>query len=261
MPLHWMDVTSLSFNTLLLLERVQLSWLPGSPVPREDMALALRANPTVAWYLRHKCPDIAAWMDEILATTPASASAARIRQAEITVMEHLNDWIIYVVDPTVYDAQPFHGWDSDELLSLTDFSGKTVVDIGSGTGRQAFTVAPFAQTVFAVEPVGNLRRFIKEKARKLGLINIFAVDGLLQDLPFPDDFADVTMSGHAYGDDPEQEYLEMLRVTKPGGMIIFCPGTSISEVTAHEYLVSQGFAWSIFEEPRDGLKRKYWKTK
>jgi SAM-dependent methyltransferase len=200
-------------------------------------------------------------VDETLTHAPASAPPERIRQAEITVMEHLNDWIIYVVAPTIYDAQPFHAWDSNELLSLTDFSGKTVVDVGSGTGRQAFTVAPLAQTVFAVEPVGNLRRFMKERACNLGLTNVYPVDGLLEDIPFPDGFADVTMSGHAYGDDPARECQEMVRVTKPGGMVILCPGTGMREVTAHEYLVSQGFAWSVFEEPRDGLKRKYWKIK
>ena len=29
MSADWMDVSSLPFNTLLLLERVQLSWFPG----------------------------------------------------------------------------------------------------------------------------------------------------------------------------------------------------------------------------------------
>ena len=85
------------------------------------------------------------------------------------------------------------------------------------------------------------------------------MDGLITDLPFPDGFADITMGGHVFGDTPEASYREMKRVTKPGGMIILCPGTSCRRTEAHEYLVSQGFAWSTFEEPRDGTKRKYWK--
>jgi hypothetical protein len=44
MPVNWMDVTSLSFNNLLLLERVQLSWFPGW-LPEPELAIALRANP------------------------------------------------------------------------------------------------------------------------------------------------------------------------------------------------------------------------
>ena len=47
----WLDVTDLPFNSLLLLERVQLSWFPGW-VPEHELGTALRANPAVEWYLR-----------------------------------------------------------------------------------------------------------------------------------------------------------------------------------------------------------------
>ena len=72
--------------------------------------------------------------------------------------------------------------------------------IGAGTGRLTFTAAPKAKTVFAVEPVGNLRRYIREKAKKLDLTNIYAVDGLITEIPYPDDFADVTMGGFVFGE-------------------------------------------------------------
>ncbi len=69
MPLDWIDATSLSFNTLLLLERVQLGWFPGW-VPEEELAVALRANPVVEWYMRHKCPEIAGWLDGVMSKAP-----------------------------------------------------------------------------------------------------------------------------------------------------------------------------------------------
>ena len=47
------------------------------------------------------------------------------------------------------------------MTSLVDFTGKDVIDVGAGTGRLALTVAPLARVVFAVEPVGNLRTFLK----------------------------------------------------------------------------------------------------
>ncbi len=51
---NWLDVTSLSFNALLLLERVQLRWFPAWRWTSEaSLAQALRAHPAVAWYLRH----------------------------------------------------------------------------------------------------------------------------------------------------------------------------------------------------------------
>jgi SAM-dependent methyltransferase len=199
-------------------------------------------------------------LDQVLSAHPASAApiAERIRLAEINILNRINDWVVYVVDPTIYDAQPFLGWDSDELRSVTDFSGKTVIDIGSGTGRLAFTAAEKAAAVYAIEPVGNLRIYIKHKARVQNLNNIFVVDGLITDLPFPAGFSDITMGGHVLGDHPQTEYAEMKRVTKTGGMLILCPGTSLGETKAHDFLVSRGFSWSVFEEPRDGPKRKYW---
>lgn len=261
MPLNWIDITNLSFNTLLLLERVQLSWFPGW-MPEKELAIALKANPVVEWYLRHKCPDLIPWLDILLSehhyTSPLSAE--QIREAECEVLRTINDLIVYVLDPSIYDAQPFLGWNSDELRQLVDFSGKTVIDVGSGTGKLAFIAAETAAVVYAVEPVANLRLYIKEKAKTKHFNNIYPVDGLITDIPFHDDFADVTMGGHVFGDNPNDEYTEMKRVTRAGGMIILCPGSSPSEVKNHNYLVSENFNWSEFEEPSNGTKRKYWKV-
>lgn len=52
----------------------------------------------------------------------------------------------------------------------------------------------------------------------------------------------------------------MERVTKPGGTLILCPGTSLEKTMAHEFLLSKGFSCAEFEEPAEGHKRKYWKV-
>ncbi|MCJ7622387.1 MAG: class I SAM-dependent methyltransferase [Anaerolineaceae bacterium] len=256
MPLNWMDVSTLDFNTLLLLERIQISWLPMFKLPDAEFAAALRANPVVEWYLRHKCPEINTWLDQILVQN--SKAGVDVRLAEIEVLKGLEDLLVYVHDPAIYDAQPFLNWDSGELISLVDFHGKIVLDIGAGTGRLTFLAAE-AKAVFPVEPVANLRLYIKQKAKERSLENIFPADGLITDIPFPDGFADVTMGGHVFGDAPEAEYQEMLRVTRPGGLIIFCPGNNDADNDRHHFLVSEGFFWGSFEEPRDGMKRKYWR--
>lgn len=258
--ISWLDVTNLSFNVLLLLEKVQLSWFPGW-VPETELAVALKANPVVEWYLRHKCPQLNEWLDNTVFTKADKNNLSKneIRQAEITVMESLNDLLTYAVDPATYDAQPFMNWDSDELISVTDFNGKVVIDVGAGTGRLTLIVASTAAHVFAIEPVANLRCYLKTKATKMGLRNVFPVDGLITDIPFPDGFADITMGGHIFGDHPEKECRELERVTKPGGMIILCPGNQDLDNDKHRFLVSRGFDWSRFEEPGDRIKRKYWK--
>ena len=259
MPLNWIDVTNLSFNVILLLEREQLAWLPDW-LPEPELATALTANPAVEWFLRHKNPALNTWVEKVMAQVNPGFSPDEVRESEETILRAINDLVVYVVNPQIYADMPFLGWEDAELTELTDFRGKTVVDVGSGTGRLAFLTAETgAHAVFAVEPVGNLRVFIKAEARKRQLSNVFAMDGLITDLPFPDDFIDIVMGGHVFGDDPETEHAEMERVAKPGGMVILCPGNNDKDEGWHQFLVDQGFAWSRFEEPGDGIKRKYWK--
>lgn len=267
MPLNWMDVSTLPFTAVALLERVQLRWMARSR-PLEtaralDLAIALAAHPEIEWVMRHRAPEISPWLDAVLALPGATAnhSAEEIRSAEVRVLASAVDWLVYALNPQIYEQQPFLAWESHELLDMADFRDRVVIDVGPGTGRQTFTVAPLARSVFAVEPSGNLRDYLRQKARKLAVCNVHIIDGLMTDLPFPDGFAHIVMSGHVYGDDPEAELAELLRVTQPEGWVLFCPGNSDVDNEAHAYLVSQGFKWARFEEPVDGMKRKYWRQR
>jgi SAM-dependent methyltransferase len=259
MPLNWMDVSKLSFNTMLLLEAVQLSWFPGW-LPEKELAVAFHANPAVEWYFRHKCPQIAPWVDRVMASGQPyfTTDPDQVRHAEVVVLQSAEDLIVYAVDPAIYDALPFLDWDSQELLSLVDFTGKTVLDIGSGTGRLAFTAAPLAEVVYPVEPVWNLRRYLREKASRLGAHNVYPVDGIITQIPFPDEFAGITMGGHVFGDDLQAEYEELVRVTRPGGTVILMPGNNDVDNEIHRFLVDHGFEWAVFVEPPGDRVRKYW---
>ena len=56
----------------------------GGPIcglPRDSLAVALRANPAVDWYLRQKCPEVAPWLDDlpvIFRLRPWTAPGAQI---------------------------------------------------------------------------------------------------------------------------------------------------------------------------------------
>ena len=106
MPLRWIDVTELPFETMLLLERTQVAWLPGW-LPARELGIALRANPTVAWFLRHKNPDVRGWVDGVLASAPATSTPEEVREAERAVLWSMNDLVCYAVDPATYDRLPF----------------------------------------------------------------------------------------------------------------------------------------------------------
>ncbi len=265
-PFGWKDLSSLPFHTITLLEEIQISWLPMHG-KRRELALTLRANPAVEWFVRHKCPSINGWLDELLTEYQHEPipTGAELHQLEQAVLGSMEDWIIYVTEPEAYDRLSFNRWDDQELLGLIDFRGKVVIDVGAGTGSQTFRMAPVAQTIYAVEPVGNLRKFIRNRAEQRGLTNVFAVDGELCAIPFQDGFADVLVTGHVFGDHLEAELNEMCRVVKPGGLIILCPGNRDRDDEVHQWLVDRGFNWGRFEEPGPsvgaGWMRKYWMTR
>jgi ubiquinone/menaquinone biosynthesis C-methylase UbiE len=115
--------------------------------------------------------------------------------------------------------------------------------------------------VYAIEPVSKLRQYIWEKRDRLGLDNIFPLDGTITQIPLPDDFADIIMVGHVFGDFPKEECDEMIRVVRSGGMILLHPGTNNNANSEPaQYLVQEGFEFATFEEPGVGTLRKYWKT-
>ena len=263
MPLNWMkDIREQSIDSLLLLESCQLEWIPEEHM-RAQWAQVLRMKPYIGWFVARKCPPKAAWVAGLSAEAAAlpAPDAETLRRAEGDLLSAFEDWIVYALDPQIYADQPHNGWDERELTGLCDFAGRRVVDIGPGTGKQTFAVAALAREVYGVEPVGNLRAYLRREAARRGYRNVHVCDGLMDALPFEDGFADIVMAGHVFGDRPEGELGEMLRVLRPGGALLLVPGNTDSDNDVHAFLTGRGFAWARFEEPGDGFKRKYWLTK
>ena len=258
--LDWLDVSNIDFKALLLLEPLHAQYI-AEWEPSEALGTALNTHTCVAWYLEQIHPPIKQFVDQCLALANPNPSPKELRQAELSVLENMEDWLIYILDPGLYDRLDFLKWDDASLSDMTDFNDKIVLDIGSGTGRLAFTVAPQARTVYAIEPVANLRRFIWQKRSELGFDNVYPIDGTIIQIPLENGFADIVMAGHVFGEFIDKEYQEMRRVVKPGGMLILHPGTNANdEDKAHHFLINNGFACDTFIEPGEGLKRKYWKT-
>ena len=120
-----------------------------------------------------------------------AAGRSDLASAEETVVWTIADLIVYSKCPEFYDRLQFHAWDFAEVTSITPLDGKVVVDVGAGTGRVALEAAKMAATVFAVEPVGRLRQFIRERVACDGHDDVHVVDGFCHDIPLPDGFADV----------------------------------------------------------------------
>jgi SAM-dependent methyltransferase len=199
-------------------------------VPERGLAAVLWAHPPLKRFLVRKCPSIADFIERFMARYGPAADRQELAACSNKLLLTIADLIVYNKCPEAYDALEFHSWDFREVTSITPLDGKVVVDGGAGTGRVTLEAARTARWVFAVEPVTRPRQFIREKAAKAGLSNIFVIDGFLHAIPLPDGFADVLITSHALGWRLEAELEEFERVVKEGSFIIHCPG--IAEIAA-----------------------------
>jgi len=133
------------------------------------------------------------------------------------------------------------GWNNEHLFKLADFTGKTVLDVGAGSGRLTFAAAEKAAWVYASEPVGTLRDFMRDKIKEKSIKNVRVLDGIITELPFPDNIFDIVMSGHVVGDDWDNEIAEITRVCKNGGWLLNCPGDSEGDLKPCTELTSRGW--------------------
>lgn len=245
---NWIDPAEYSFNSFLLLERFQIrlmmnrgGWGNDKAKWKESMGIALRANPAVKWYFMRRCPECASAVEELAANAPA-ASDDQIREAERYALLSVEDFTIYTTPEAMSKQCDFiRGWSQDRLYDLVDLSGKTVLDVGAGSGRLTFAAASKAKWVYASEPVGTLREFMRDKIKTEGIRNVRILDGFAAELPFPDDTFDVVMSGHVVGDDYDKELAEFTRVCRTGGWLLDCPGDSERDITPSVELIKRGW--------------------
>ena len=247
---------------LYLLESFQISYLPGY-LPEREFAAVLWAYPPIKTFLEKKFPGIISFIEHVIAEYGPAKDQQQLEEYSDTVVWTIADLLVYNKCPQEYDKQEFNKWDFTEVTSITPLDGKVVIDSGAGTGRVTLEAALTAKYVYSVEPVTRLRQFIREKAKEMGLTNVFVLEGFQHSIPLPDEFADVLLTSHALGWQLEEELQEFERVTRKGGHIIHCPGTaeeSRDDEHKHQRLVSEDwqYKFSRYMEA-DGWKRKYWK--
>lgn len=245
MSLNWINVEEYSFNSFLMMERFQirmlLQWAEHDEALAGQLGTALGANPAVRWYFMHKCPECRA-VAESLGEDCHGLDEKEIRDAELYVLSCAEDFVTYTTPEVMDEKCDFiYAWDRERLFELADFSGKRVLDIGSGSGRLAFAAAERAGEVYASEPVDSLREYLRDKIRRENIRNVRVVDGMADSLPYPDDTFDIVMSGHVVGDDYERELAEIFRVVKPGGWVLDCPGEESRRREPNRELLRRGF--------------------
>nr|WP_315593532.1 class I SAM-dependent methyltransferase [uncultured Cupriavidus sp.] len=93
--------------------------------------------------------------------------------------------------------------------------GKTVVDLGAGTGKFTRLLIPSGATVIAVEPVEAMRAQLSSK-----LPDVQALQGSAESMPLPDASVDAVVCAQAFHWFANTASMqEIRRVLKPGGRL------------------------------------------
>jgi arsenite methyltransferase len=116
-------------------------------------------------------------------------------------------------------------------------SGEHVVDLGSGGGFDCFIAArqvgPQGRVV-GIDMTDEMLARSRQAAATLGLSNVEFRQGLIEDLPIEDGWADVVTSNGVINlcADKRQVFAEVMRVLKPGGRLQFADIANGKEVPA-----------------------------
>jgi ubiquinone/menaquinone biosynthesis C-methylase UbiE len=139
-----------------------------------------------------------------------------------------NRWDIFYRDyPEIYEefgCIPKSPSAFDVIDRLFHLKGKTVLDVGSGTGLSTFDLARRAAWVTGVEPEENMRRIALKNAAEQNITNVNFLSGWAEALPVQDQSVDmltaITLASLYSQENIAAFAREALRVVKPGGIVM-----------------------------------------
>jgi len=157
-------------------------------------------------------------------------------QADVTLAWEL----LYRLEPELYDrlisCERLH----PQLIDWLPRSADRIVEVGAGTGRLTMELLDRGREVLAIEPAEGLRRILTRKLASADLRHCARVShGFFDDLPVPDDFADLVVACSAFTPAPghggEAGLAEMERVCRPGGCVAIIWPNNVDWLTDRDY--------------------------
>jgi SAM-dependent methyltransferase len=148
--------------------------------------------------------------------------------------------LLYRLEPELYDrlasAERLH----PAVVSWLPRNVERIAEVGAGTGRLTMELIERGQHVVAVEPATPLRRILR---RKLAAADhgdrVQVIRGFFDQLPLPDDFADLVVACSAFTPAPghggDAGLAEMERVCRPGGCVAIIWPNHLRWLTARGY--------------------------
>jgi SAM-dependent methyltransferase len=153
--------------------------------------------------------------------------------------------LLYRLEPELYErlisAERLHRGVIDWLPRSVD----RIVEVGAGTGRLTMDLLDRGREVLAIEPAAGLRRILSAKLAQRDDQHCVRVrHGFFDDLPVPDDFADLVVACSAFtaapGHGGEVGLAEMERICRPGGCV------AIIWPKDPEWLAERGYQYLAF---------------
>ena len=148
----------------------------------------------------------------------------------------------------------------DQILRGNIAAGMRVLDAGCGYGRNLVHLLREGCEVFALDEDADGIRHVRLLSESLqtGLpADNFQV-GAIEQMPFPDDFADVVICSSVLHFARDSEHFRMMltelwRVVKPGGML-FCRlgsriGMDFEPVRDNVFRIGDGSEWFLVDQP------------
>ena len=136
---------------------------------------------------------------------------------KITIMPSTSGYNLAAAD---YDKKEkyLNSFEKDKLIPLLgDVRGKTILDVGAGTGRASVILAKMGAAVTALDVSEQMLKELKKKNPK-----VQTVIGDAESLPFPDKSFDAVVAAFliVHLKDPTRFFDEAYRVLKDGGMLV-----------------------------------------
>jgi SAM-dependent methyltransferase len=156
--------------------------------------------------------------------------------------------LLYRLEPELYDrlakAERLH----PQVVGWLPRGLDRIAEVGAGSGRLTMELIACGQHVVAVEPSLPLRRILRRKLAAAGCGDrVRVVRGFFDQLPLPDDFADLVAACSAFTPSPdhggEEGLAEMERVCRPGGCVAIIWPNHL------DWLAARGYRYVSFPGP------------
>jgi SAM-dependent methyltransferase len=156
--------------------------------------------------------------------------------------------LLYRLEPDLYDRLASVERLHPGVVAWLPCEVDRIAEVGAGTGRLTMELAARGQHVVAVEPARPLRRILR---RKLAAADhgdrVRVMPGFFDQLPLPDDFADLVVACSAFTPSPghggDAGLAEMERVCRPGGCVAIIWPNHLN------WLAARGYRYVSFPGP------------